>query len=122
MEQSFGKQEKLKSKIFIDQLFEEGKQLKKYPIKLIYIAIPSTEKKHQVGVSVPKKNFKLAVKRNYLKRLLREAYRKNKYIVSSSEKQFAMMFIYLGKETLELSVIEEQMQKLLAEFVTKEKL
>ncbi|MDR6299771.1 ribonuclease P protein component [Mesonia maritima] len=122
MNQSFGRKEKLKSKIFIGKLFSEGKTLKKFPLKLIYTEIETSENLNQIGVSVPKKNFKLAVKRNYLKRLLRESYRKNKYIVSSSEKQFAMMFIYLGKETLELSVIEEQMQKLLAEFVTKEKL
>ena len=119
MEQSFGKQEKLKSKIFIGQLFEEGKQLKKYPIKVIYVPISSAEKKHQVGVSVPKRGFKNAVDRNYLKRLLREAYRKNKYLVASAKKSYALMFIYLGKEKKEFSVIEKQMQKLLNELATK---
>ena len=71
MKQTFPKEEKLKSKILIGQLFEEGKSVKSFPLKLIYHAIQGEESQDKVGVSVPKRNFKLAVTRNKIKRLLR---------------------------------------------------
>ncbi len=111
MKGSFPKKEKLKNKKLIDQLFVGGKSVTSYPIKLFYIkADLSSEVPIQAGVTVPKKNFKSAVKRNRIKRLLRESYRRNKGLVFNNSKgTFAFLFLYLGKEMPDSSIVEENL-------------
>lgn len=123
MNESFGKQEKLKSKVLIDKLFAEGKSVKKFPMLLIYLPLSEeSENYHKTGVSVPKRNHKKAVDRIKLKRLMREAYRKNKYLVSNSlDSHYAFMFIYTGREKVSYSKIFSTTRELLETFVEKEK-
>ena len=73
MQQTFKKQEKLKKSKLIEQLFAQGKSLTIFPIKLIYLEINhNSPYKIQAGVTVSKRNFRKAVDRNRIKRLLRE--------------------------------------------------
>lgn len=115
---SFPKKEKLKSKKLIDRLFAEGKSVSNYPIKLIYLKTElPLEVPFQTAVTVPKKNFKSAVKRNRIKRLMREGYRLNKDLVFNNSKgAFAFLFLYLGKEMPEYSQIEENIRATLHKF------
>jgi ribonuclease P protein component len=109
MSETFPSSEKLKSKILIDILFAEGISIKKFPIKLIYLPIknPAIET-NKTGVSVPKRNFKKAVDRIYLKRLMREAFRKNKYLVDSNlNHKYALMFIYTANKKYEFQEITD---------------
>lgn len=119
MQNTFPKEEKLKSRKLIEQLFVEGKSVSIYPIKLIYLKADLPYKvKIQAGVAVSKKNFKSAVKRNRIKRLLREAYRLNKQVVfNNREGTFAFLFLYLGKELPSYSQIEIAMKGVLGEFL-----
>ena len=120
---TFSKKEKLKSKKIIDQLFDEGKSVSKNRIKLIYFktALPE-DVKFQVGVAVPKKNFKSAVKRNRIKRLLRESYRLNKPLIFNNiEGNFAFLFLYLGQEMPTYNQIEQGVVGTLQKFIKKEK-
>ncbi|GHA38726.1 ribonuclease P protein component [Salinimicrobium marinum] len=122
MNESFGKDEKLKSKILISQLFVEGKSLNKYPLKLVYLPVsrPGFEN-HKTAVSVPKRNFKKAVERIFLKRLMREAFRKNKYLVTSNmNTKYAFMFIYTGREKLSYHKLFSVTEELLKRFAEKE--
>ena len=123
MDHTYPKKEKLKSRKLIDQLFAQGKSVSNYPIKLIYLNTELPEDvKIQAGVAVPKKNFKSAVKRNRIKRLLREAYRLNKpQVFNNSEATFAFLFLYLGKEMPSYLDIERNMERVLAKFLAKEK-
>lgn len=74
----------------------------------------------QVGVSVPKRNFKKAVSRNRIKRLLRESYRKQKQIVYKTiDVPYVYMISYIGKEECSYADIEVKMEKLLQAFVKK---
>ncbi len=118
---TFPRKEKLKSKKLIDQLFVEGQGVSSYPIKLLYLKTELPfDVAIQTGVTVPKKNFKSAVKRNRIKRLLRESYRLNKDLIfNNSEGGFAFLFIYLGKKMPEYQEIDENIQAVLHKFKKK---
>ena len=121
MRQTFNKQERLKSRKLIQQLFAEGKSLNAFPLRLIYLPEDhGSPYKIQAGVTVSKRNFKKAVQRNRIKRKVREAYRKNKEIVYASEdtKKHIFMFIYQGNTELEYRAIEDKMKELLREFLS----
>ena len=121
MDQSFGKEEKLKSKILINQLFAEGKSLNRYPLKLVYLPFEKEgSSTHKTAVSVPKRSFKRAVDRIHLKRLMREAFRKNKYLVNTQGKTFALMFIYIGKQQEDYQTIFKATEEILERFAGKE--
>jgi len=121
MSSKFPKIEKLKSESLIRDIFEEGKSITSYPLKLIYLGIKVTAKtKIQCGVTVPKRNFKSAVKRNRIKRLLRESYRLNKeQIFNNIEGSFAFLFLYIGKEMPEYDEVEKNMRVILQKFLKK---
>ena len=114
--------EKLKSKRLLDNLFKQGKGVSKYPIKLYYLPIDdATVSNFKVGFSVPKRNVKLAVKRNKIKRLMREAFRKSKHDVYLQFAQpYALMYVYLGKDVPNYSFIEHKIKLLNTKFLNKE--
>lgn len=123
-DRSFPKKEKLKSRKLIDRLFVEGKSVSKYPIKFIYLKIElPNDAVIKAGVAVSKRNFKSAVKRNRIKRLLREAYRLNKStLFNNHEASFAFLFLYLGKEMPKFVDIERAMSGVLDQFLEKKKI
>jgi len=114
----FRKHERLKSKKLIEQLFNEGKTVGKFPFKLVYNEyISTTQWGIKAGFSVPKKKFNKAVHRNKIKRLLREAYRlhRNPYF-NNIEGNYALMFLYLGDTIPNFEQVEQGMIKLLETF------
>ncbi|MER3375761.1 MAG: ribonuclease P protein component [Allomuricauda sp.] len=118
----FPKKEKLKSKILFESLFNEGKSVSRFPLKLIYLNTPFDDgAKIKVGVVAPKKKFKNAVDRNRIKRLLREAYRHNKSLIFNNiEGNFAFLFLYLGNKMPGYADIEVAMKQLMEDFLKKE--
>lgn len=116
----FPRGERLKSKKRIQQLFEEGSFIVDFPIKLLYLDASGLEVATKMAVSVPKKNFKRAVDRNRIKRLLRESYRLHRqHIFNKTERPYALMFLYLGKEIPEYAKLEAHMIKILGLFLKK---
>lgn len=122
MKQTFPNIEKLKSKKLLDELFTSGKKLNEYPIKLVFKQLDFDEDVLiKTGVSVPKRNFKKAVDRNRIKRLLRETYRLNKHIIHKGlDKKYVCMFLYLGKEMPSFEILNKKMVLLLNKLVEKE--
>ena len=100
---TLGKEERLKSRKSIEQLFEAGKKFS-IPSFLVYHSLVNEEKKDplQFGIGVSGKNFKKAVDRNRVKRLTRESYRLQKLPLKESlaarKKSLNVFFIYTGKE------------------------
>ncbi len=124
MRYTFRNEEKLKKKNLIKELFASGKSVSLFPLKMIYLQYDHDSPfKVQAGVSVSKRNFKRAVDRNRIKRLMRESYRKNKYLIYNNEdtKKHIMMFIYQGKNEVAYELIEEKMNQLIEKFLQKQK-
>jgi ribonuclease P protein component len=118
---SYPKKEKLKSQKLIEQLFSDGKSVSAFPLRMVYIKTAFEENvQFKTGVSVSKRNFKNAVDRNRIKRLIREAYRLNKpsYFNNISE-SYALMILYISKDGTDFVSIEKKMKQLLDTFSKK---
>ena len=115
MKLSFSNKQKLKSQKLIDEIFEEGKSVTVFPLKMVYLY---TGNSNQVGVSVSKRNFKRAVDRNRIKRLMREAYRYNKnMLIDNNVSGYAFMILYLSKDLPDYKLIKGKTQALLTKFL-----
>lgn len=122
---TFSKEERLSWKRHIDLLFEKGQSFVAFPLRVIYL--PLDEKKEipvSILISVSKKKFKRAVKRNLIKRQVREAYRTQKYgliePLAEKEKSMFVAFLYLDKEIHPFSTIEKAMGKAIKTLRIKE--
>ncbi|MBK9257036.1 MAG: ribonuclease P protein component [Saprospiraceae bacterium] len=118
-EYGFPKNEKLKSRSLIEQLFREGKSHFMYPVKWAFLELKHDEPKAtiQFSVSVSKRIFKKAVDRNLIKRRIREAYRLQKSELvkqyTDEGRSFVVMAIYVGKIEEPYETIERAVRKLL---------
>ena len=76
------RQERLKQRKSIQQLFSEGNIKKFFPLALYFRQYePENFPFHKLLISVPKKHFKRSVVRNKIKRRIREAYRQHKHLM-----------------------------------------
>ncbi|WP_308769307.1 ribonuclease P protein component [uncultured Bacteroides sp.] len=113
------KVERLNSRILIEKLFTGGsKSLPAFPLRIVYMPVEGdTLPIATILISVPKKRFKRAVKRNRVKRQIREAYRKHKQILidslKNSNKKVALAFIWLDNELHDSAEVEAKVVKLL---------
>ncbi len=113
--EKFGKAYKLCSEKQIQELFKKGKKQYAFPFSCLYQIDEEIKKPpFQLVISVPKRNFKKAVDRNRLKRLIREAVRKNKLTLENClEKEnigMAFVLVYTHKEHLSFGEINEKIR------------
>ena len=119
------KSERLNSKIVTEKMFAGGssRSFSVFPLRVVYMPVDSLEASASILVSVPKKRFKRAVKRNRVKRQIREAYRKNKgelkQLLTEKEQKLAIAFIYLSDQLTSSVEIEEKVKLLLARMAEK---
>lgn len=119
---TLNKTERLKRRKIIEQLFGGGRSVAAFPIRVQYkmvdelLAVPL-----QAGFSVSSRNFKRAVDRNRIKRLMREAYRLQKapleQALQTKQRRLALFFIYTGKELPEYALIKEKTEAVLTKLM-----
>ncbi|WP_435578591.1 ribonuclease P protein component [Gilvibacter sp.] len=107
----FPASQRLKSSKQIEALFAQGKTAKAFPLLMRFM--PADVPAHKAAFAVSKRNFKKAVDRNRVKRLMREAYRLEKNTVDSTSARYLMLFIYTGKNLPTLIELRLSMAKLL---------
>jgi ribonuclease P protein component len=114
---TLGKQERLKSRKLIDQLFKEGKFFSVFPIRVVWQYQQNTSGILQAGFTVSTKHFKKAVHRNRIKRLMKEAYRLQKNDlqndVDAVNKQLVIFLMYVGKDIPGYPLISEKINSIL---------
>lgn len=118
---TLSKQERICSKAQIDDLFnkESSHSMTAFPIRLVYkVSEAESLPPVQILVSVPKRCFNRAVKRNRVKRQIREAYRKSKHSLIATMgakpgKNLMMAFIWLDSNLHPSDEVEYKVKKLL---------
>ena len=114
---TLGKNERLKSRKKIELLFSEGKKFSIVPFRVHYAFNKSTGLPLQFGAGVSNKNFKKAVDRNRIKRIVKEAWRLQKISIQEKLKeqnrQLHVFLIYTGKMLPEYKDICTAVHKIL---------
>ena len=78
---TFTKSERLCKKQLTKKVFADGVSLKSDCFRIIYSEAFSQQQRLKIQIVVPKKIVTKAVDRNFIKRQIRESFRKNKHIL-----------------------------------------
>jgi ribonuclease P protein component len=119
---SYGKEEKLKGRKLLEGLFSGGKSFTIFPLKVFYL-VPKEPLDFyvKVGVGASSRNFKKAVDRNRVKRLLREAYRTEKLplhlFLQENNRQVAVFILYIDKTLPEYKTVKAKMPVVLQRLI-----
>lgn len=120
---TFSKEERLSSRKLIDALFMEGDSLMEHPFRLVWKTEEGVDENHfQIAISVPKKRVPKAAHRNKIRRLVKEAFRKQKHTLKKQlekeQRKLTLMIICLDKQARDyqdlenkISVTLERLQK-----------
>ena len=117
--QNLPKEQRLHKEKDIQTLFEKGRGFNFYPFRVVFYTHNTASDKQPLArllISVSKKRFHHAVKRNKVKRLVREAWRKNKSeLIVKCEKHkitFDIALVYTATIILSYEEIEKKIKQL----------
>jgi ribonuclease P protein component len=122
---SLGKKDRLKSRKLIGLLFDQGEVITFQPFRLLFRRTPLTDDGIilQAGFTASTKNFRHATDRNRVKRLMREAWRQNKPVLSEGLRKkncrLDVFLIYTARELPEWNVLKPKMDLLAAKLLGK---
>jgi ribonuclease P protein component len=120
------KEERLKKKKQIDRLFTSGRSFYIFPFKVYWLVL---DKEHpypaEVLISASKRSMKRAVRRNRIKRLVREAYRHQKmefYDLLEEHQWHALVgIIYTSPDLMNFDQIKEKINRVMSRLLEEVK-
>lgn len=123
---TLGKQERLKSRKLIDELFSKGQRISVFPYRVFYLFQPAgtiaAAATVQFGTGAGTRNFKKAVDRNRIKRLTREAWRLQKNELAKKldahTQHMSVFLIYTGKELPAYEFVKEKVGLIIEKLLT----
>ncbi len=122
---TFGKEERLKSSLQIQELLKDGQSISAFPFKIFW---GESEDPHQkfpsrTAILVPKRKFKRAVDRNYMKRRIREAFRQNKNLIyqplQERDLNIKIVILLLADEFISFDRLDTGIRELLGKLADK---
>lgn len=125
---TLSKEERICSRKLIEKLFKgsDSQSLASFPLRVVYLLTENEAKDVPVKmmVSVSKRHFKQAVKRNRVKRQVREAYRLQKLLITEPmatrpQQQLLIAFIWLADELYTSDEVAKHVAQLLNRIVEK---
>lgn len=124
MRQTFRKEERLKSSKVIKLLFVKGNSFLVHPFKVNWHVSQGRQKyPARIMIGVSKKHFRNATDRNSQKRICKEAYRKNKYVLyqflSDHDLTCDFSLIYIGKAKSDFALSEKKIIAVLTRLITE---
>lgn len=109
MAADFPKSRRVCSPLEVGRIFNQGKSIQVPYLRVIYLEKPE-QAEHRVVVSVPKRLFKRAVKRNLLKRRIREAFRLQQLPLKEDAVAKDILWVYTSKEIVSYECIRQSVQ------------
>ena len=121
---SLNKSERLCGKLSTTKLFLNGSSVSDDSFRIIFLAQDYTRKVYfKSQFIVPKRHVSRAVDRNFIKRQMREALRKNKTMLidflQKTNKQLNFAIIYQISEIQETDMIEKKIKSLIIRLIKK---
>ena len=118
---TLSKDERLCSRTDIEELFNSSshRSMTVFPLRVVYVERKrfADEQTLQMLVSVPKKSFKRAVKRNRVKRQVREAFRMSKQplteLLTERNLTLDVAFIWLDNNLHSSNEVKSKVEKML---------
>lgn len=126
IDESLPKAFKLCSLKKIEELFAKGSLIKVFPLRVLFLLeslddAASDAAPFQVLFSAPKRRFKRAHDRNYIKRLMREVLRKNKGVLieqlQTQNKKLVFSLTYVSDERPSYQLLEQKLCKVLDQLI-----
>ena len=120
---SFPKNERLCGAINVARLFNDGSAMVNFPLRTVFLFEKNENCEVKILISVPKKKFKRANRRNRIKRLIRESYRLNnselKNALASRNLSLTLAIHYISAEMPDFEKISETVKQIFEELILK---
>lgn len=118
---TFTKEERLCNQKLLDKLYHKGSSFLLYPFSVVWLPNERLAQPAQVVLQVPKRKFKHAVDRNYIRRRMREVYRLHKsellYPFLKPDQTLLLGIAFVGKELPEFPFLEAKLKEVFKKIV-----